>query len=102
LQTTEKSSGAAIDTTADVMIDGVTMHVTGPLDLMTKIAASPMAQHRYAERLTSYLFEREDTADCGLVNDLTNKIAPGGYTLLNLITDLTQAPQFRTRAVGVM
>lgn len=101
-QTTEKSSGAPIDTTSDVMIDGVTKHVTGPLDLMMAIAASPMAQHRYAERLTSFLFEREDTADCGLVNDLTNKIAPGGYTLLDLITDLTQAPQFRTRAVGVM
>jgi hypothetical protein len=102
-QTTEKSNGVAIDTTADVMIDGVTMHVTGPLDLMQKIAASPMAQHRYAERLTSFLFEREgDAMDCGLVNDLTKKIAPGGYTLINLISDLTQAPQFRTRTVGVM
>ena len=28
------------------------------------------------------------------------KIAPGGYTILNLITDLTQTTQFRTRAVG--
>jgi hypothetical protein len=49
------------------------------------------------------MFEREgDALDCGLVNDLTKKIAPGGYTLINLITDLTQAPQFRTRTVGVM
>jgi hypothetical protein len=102
-QAAEKVSGAPIDTTADVMIDGVTKHVTGPLELMMAIAASPMAQHRYAERLTAYMLEREgEPLDCGLVNDLTNKIAPGGYTLLNLITDLTQAPQFRTRAVGVM
>jgi Protein of unknown function (DUF1592)/Protein of unknown function (DUF1588)/Protein of unknown function (DUF1595)/Protein of unknown function (DUF1587) len=102
-QTAEKANGVAIDTTSDIVIDGMTMHVTGPLDLMMKLAASPMAQHRYAERLTSYMFEREgDPLDCGLANDLATKIAPGGYTLQNLITDLTQAPQFRTRAVGVM
>jgi hypothetical protein len=102
-QTAEKANGVAIDTTSDIVIDGTTMHVTGPLDLMMKIAASPMAQHRYAERLASYMFEREgDPLDCGLADDLAKKIAPGGYTLQNLITDLTQAPQFRTRAVGVM
>jgi hypothetical protein len=102
-QTAEKANGVAVDTAADIVIDGTTMHVNGPLDLMMKIAASPMAQHRYTERLTSYMFEREgDPLDCGLANDLATKIAPGGYTLQNLITDLTQAPQFRTRAVGVM
>ena len=79
------------------------VHVNNAFDLMQKIAASPMAQHRYAERLTSYLYEREgDPMDCGTVNDLAAKIAPGGYTVLNLITDLTQTPQFRTRAVGAM
>ena len=54
-----------------------------PLELMMAIAASPMAQHRYAERLTSYMLEREgEPLDCGAVNDLATKIAPGGYTLL--------------------
>ena len=101
-QTKEKATGVAIDTTADIVIDGTLMHITGPLDLMQKIAASTMAQHRYVERLTSFMFEREDNLDCGTVNDLAAKIAPGGYTLQSLITDLTQTPQFRTRAVGVM
>jgi hypothetical protein len=102
-QTKEQSSGAAIDTAADVVIDGTSVHVNNAFDLMQKIAASPMAQHRYAERLTSFLYEREgDPMDCGTVNDLAAKIAPGGYTVLNLITDLTQTPQFRTRAVGAM
>jgi len=102
-QTKEKSSGAAIDTASDVVIDGNAVHITGAVDLMNKLAASPMAQHRYAERLTSYLYEREgDAMDCGTVNDLAAKIAPGGYTLQNLISDLTQTPQFRTRAVGAM
>jgi hypothetical protein len=102
LQTKEKSNGVAIDTTSDIVIDGMTMHITGPLDLMQKIAASKMAQHRYAQLLTSFMFEREDALDCGTVNDLAAKIAPGGYTIQNLITDLTQTPQFRTRAAGVM
>jgi hypothetical protein len=102
-QTKEQSTGAPIDTTADVVIDGNTVHVNNAYDLMQKLAASPMAQHRYAERMTSYLYEREgDPMDCGTVNDLAAKIAPGGYTVLNLITDLTQTPQFRTRAAGAM
>lgn len=100
-QTTEQSTGAPIDSTSDVVIDNQTVHVTGPADLMAKIAASKLAQHRYAEFLTSYLYEREDDPnDCGTVNALAAKIAPGGYTIQNLVTDLTQTIQFRTRAVG--
>lgn len=102
-QTTEQSTGAPIDTTSDIVIDGETVHVTGPADLMNKLAASKMGQHRYAELLTSYLFEREDDPnDCGTVNALAAKIAPGGYTIQNLVTDLTQTIQFRTRAVGAL
>jgi hypothetical protein len=100
-QTTEQSTGAPIDSTSDVVIDNQTVHVTGPADLMNKLAASTMAQHRYAEFLTSYLYEREDDpSDCGTVNALAAKIGPGGYTIQNLVTDLTQTIQFRTRAVG--
>jgi hypothetical protein len=100
-QTTEQSTGAPIDSTSDVVIDNQTVHVTGPVDLMNKLAASTMAQHRYAEFLTNYLYEREDDpSDCGTVNALAAKIAPGGYTIQNLVTDLTQTIQFRTRAVG--
>src|SRR4029079_10934107 len=102
-QTKEKSSGAAIDTASDVVIDGNAVHITGAVDLMNKLAASPMAQHRYAERLTSYLYEREgDAMDCGTVNDLAANTAHAGRHLQNLISDLPQTPQFRTRAVGAM
>ena len=99
-QTTEGVNKAAIDTTADVVMDGKPVHVTGPADLMAKIAASPMAQRRYAERWVSFAYEREgDPLDCGTVNELATKIAPGGYTVFNLITDLTQSPSFRLRAM---
>ena len=102
-QTTEQQNGAAIDTTADVILDGATQHVNNAYEMMQKLAASPMAQHRYAERMTSFMYERDgDPMDCGTVNDMAAKIAPGGYTILQLLTDLTQTPQFRTRAVGAM
>jgi hypothetical protein len=101
-QTTEASTGAPIDTVADVMIDGNTVHCTNPLDLMKALAASPMTQQRYAERWTSFAYEREsDPMDCDTVNMLSTKIAAGGYTIQNLVTDLTQTNSFRTRAVGV-
>jgi hypothetical protein len=66
---------------------------------MAKIAASPGAQQQYAKKWVSYAYSREgDPNDCGTVSDLTTKIAKGGYTIANLITDLTQTDSFRMRA----
>jgi hypothetical protein len=97
-QTTEATTGAAIDTVADVMVDGATVHVTGPADLMAAIANSSSAQAQYATKWVSYAYDREgDPLDCGTVQNLTAKIAAGGYTISNLITDLTQTDSFRTR-----
>jgi Protein of unknown function (DUF1592)/Protein of unknown function (DUF1588)/Protein of unknown function (DUF1595)/Protein of unknown function (DUF1585) len=101
-QTTEKTTGVAIDPAVDMIIDNKTVHFNNVAEMMAAIAASPMAQQRYAERWTSYSYEREgDTLDSCTVADLAGKIAAGGYTIRNLITDLTQTTQFRTRAVGV-
>ncbi|MEI9942487.1 MAG: DUF1592 domain-containing protein [Pseudomonadota bacterium] len=101
-QTTEKSTGAAIDTNVDALMDGETVHLTGPADLMAKIAASPMAQHSYAEKWVSYAYERASNAtDACTVNQLSAKLTKGGYTVLNLIADLTQTQSFRFRAVEV-
>ena len=58
-QTTEKSGGAAIDTTADVAIGAKVVHVTGPVDLMTQIANSPEGQNCYAQRLVTFAYERD-------------------------------------------
>lgn len=101
-QTKEASTGAAIDTTADVLIDGNSTHVTGPADLMAKLAASTQAQRRYADLWVNFAYERpDDPLDSCTVNALAAKITAGGYTVLNLITDLTQTDSFRVRAVEV-
>jgi len=98
-QTKEATTGAPIDTVVDAMIDGQLVHLNNPAELMAKIAASPGAQQQYANKWVSYAYQREgDPNDCGTVSNLTAKISAGGYTIANLITDLTQTDSFRMRA----
>ena len=97
-QTAEKTGGAAIDTTADVAIGGKTVHVTGPVDLMTMIAASREAQNCYAQRLVTFAYERELTnQDVCTVQQLAGKMTTSGYNIISLLTDLTQTQSFRYR-----
>jgi hypothetical protein len=98
-QTTEKSSGSPIDSTADVIIGSNTVHVTGPVDLMTAIANSNEGQSCYAQRLVSFSYERDLTSqDVCTVQMLAGKMAQPGYTILGMLTDLTQTQSFRYRA----
>jgi uncharacterized protein DUF1592/uncharacterized protein DUF1588/uncharacterized protein DUF1585/uncharacterized protein DUF1595/uncharacterized protein DUF1587 len=100
LQTKEKTTGAPIDTAVEAVIDGVKVNVTGPADLMAKIAASPGAQRSYTEKWVSYAYERaSNPTDACTVNQLSAKLTKGGYTVLNLVADLTQTQSFRFRAV---
>lgn len=97
---TQETSGAAIDTAADVTINGVVEHVANPAELMAKIAASPEAQIRYAQRWVSYAYQREGHPNDGCtVQQLAAKLTNSGYTVLNLVTDLSQTLSFRVRAV---
>jgi hypothetical protein len=98
-QTTEKGTGAPIDSVADVAVGANTVHVTGPVDLMAQIAASPEGQSCYAQRLVTYAYERDLTSeDACTVQTLAGKMAQNGYTIVNLVTDLTQTQSFRLRA----
>jgi hypothetical protein len=99
-QTTEAKTGVAIDTTSDPVIDGQAVHVTGPADLMAKIAASPSAKRSYAEKWVAYAYERPSNSnDACTVDLLTQKLTQGGYNVLNLIADLTQTEAFQSRVV---
>jgi Protein of unknown function (DUF1592)/Protein of unknown function (DUF1588)/Protein of unknown function (DUF1595)/Protein of unknown function (DUF1585)/Protein of unknown function (DUF1587) len=98
-QTTEKSTGAMIDSTANVAIGNNVMGVTGPVDLMTKIAASPEGQNCYAQRLVTFAYERDLTSqDVCTVQTLAGKMNTSGYNIIALLTDLTQTQSFRYRA----
>jgi hypothetical protein len=88
--------------TADLNIDGKTVHANNPSDMMKAIAASTSAQTRYASKMIGFTYEREgDVNDSCTLQDTAKKMGAGSYPILTLITDLTQTPQFRTRAVGV-
>lgn len=103
-QTTEASTGAPIDTVADVtIVDGQDpVRISTPAELMNAIANSPGAMKQYAKKWVSFAYEREgDPLDACTVDQLTAKMTAGGYTVLNLIADLSQTESFRVRAVEV-
>ena len=98
-QTTEKASGAQINSVADISIGSNTVHVTGPVDLMTAIANSTEGQSCYAQRLVTFSYERDLTSqDVCTVQSMATKMAQPGYTIISMMTDLTQTQSFRYRA----
>lgn len=99
---TQDLRGGAIDasvTTATVQLgDGITKEISSPVELMQEIAKSPRAQSLYARAWVSYAYGRNPNAnDQCVVDQLKTKLATNGYTILNLLGDLTQADSFRLR-----
>jgi hypothetical protein len=97
-QTTEKDTGAAINTASRVPIGDQEVEVAGAADLMNEIANSSAGKHCYAQRWVTFAYERAiNSADSCTVDSLTEKLTGSGYTVLNLVADLTQADSFRLR-----
>jgi hypothetical protein len=100
-QTKDQDTGAPIDTVTDVLLDAdaaAPVHVTGPADLMKAIATAPGAELQYASKWVSYGYEREgNAADACTVQQLAAKMTTSGYSVLNLVADLTQTLSFRVR-----
>jgi hypothetical protein len=90
---------APIDTNAAVLIGTTEVNVSGAAELMAKIADSPEAKRCYAQKWVEFAYERTgNAADACTVQTLAQKLTEGGYTILNLIADLTQSQSFRYRA----
>lgn len=94
--------GGAIDasvTTATVNFgDGNTQEITSPVQLMQQIAQTPKARQLYAQAWVAYAFGRDPNGnDRCIVDELDTKLSQDGYTILNLLADLTQADSFRLR-----
>jgi hypothetical protein len=98
-QTTEKGTGAMIDSTADVLIGDKTVHVTGPVDLMKAIASSPEGQGCYARQMVTFAYERALTSqDVCTAQMLAAKMGQSTpYSIVSMLTDLTQTQSFRYR-----
>jgi hypothetical protein len=91
--------GGPIDPTATVMFSATDSHqVTSPLMLMQGIAQTSQTQATYAQYWVSYAYGRDPNANDQCVADQLNmNLSKSGYTLLNLLADLTQADSFRVR-----
>jgi len=98
-QTTDQLGGP-IDATADVSFGygNDPQHITNVADLMKGIAGSPNGQKTYAQYWTAFAYGRDPNAqDQCVADNISTKIAGGSYPILNILTDLTQADQFRMR-----
>jgi len=93
--------GGPIDPVADVSFaDGSVKTISSPLELMQAIVADPTARHLYAEKLVSFFTGRAPNAgDACAVDELATKLADTGYSMLDLVVDLTQMDSFRLRTV---
>jgi hypothetical protein len=98
-QTVDATSGAPIDTVADVLIEDELITVTDASDLMQKLAASSHAQRTYARKWVEFFYRRfRVPADACTIDELAANIATGDYSILNLLVDLTQTESFRARS----
>src|SRR6478735_3579089 len=93
--------GAAINSQVNMTIGGATKAIATPLQLMTEIATAPSARRNFAEKVTSFATGRAPNSnDRCTVEQLETALAGDTYTVLNLLTDLTQADSLRLRTVG--
>jgi hypothetical protein len=93
-------SGEAVDTSADVLIGGKLVHVTGAAEMMAAIGASPDAQRCYTENWLAVAYNRVLSAqDACTIDQIATKMAAADYSVLNLITDLATVESFRFRAL---
>jgi hypothetical protein len=99
-QTNEKDTNAPITTAASVPVGANVVEVAGAFDLVNAIADSPEAQRCYAQRWVQFAYARDlNSADTCTVQTLATNLTRDGYTVQNLIADLTQAQSFRYRTL---
>ena len=103
-QTTDLLGGAidASVTTNDVDFGGGNVKkITSPVELMTEISKLPKAQQLYAQAWVSYASGRQPNGnDQCVVDQMSTKLNGSGYTILNMLSDLTQTDSFRLRVRG--
>jgi hypothetical protein len=75
--------------------------ISNATELMAEIAASQTGRRNFAEKVTSFASGRAPNSnDACTVEQLEVALSNNGYTVLNLLTDLTQADSLRLRTRG--
>lgn len=92
-------NGVAVDTNAQVPIDGSMVAVTGAVDLANAIATSAGAHACYARKWVEIGYARVPSEqDACTANGVAAKMADSNYSVKQLVTDLTTVESFRYRA----
>lgn len=92
-------NGVAVDTNAQVPIDGSLVAVTGAVDLASAIASSAGAHACYARKWVEIGYARVPSEqDACTADNLAAKMADANYSVKQLVTDLTTVETFRYRA----
>jgi hypothetical protein len=100
----ERDTKAPIDTSAQVkfVFGGTAMPINNAVELVKQIAQSPSAQRYYVQKWVGYANSRVLTEpDVCTVDALSTKLTTTGYSIQNLLTDLTQTDMFLSRALEV-
>lgn len=94
-------NGEPIDSRATVLLGDEQFEVSGAVELMQRIAQSPVAQRCYAQSWLAFAYGRLPTPqDLCTVEDTSSRMTSREYGILDLVADLTQSVQFSHRAVG--
>ncbi len=95
--------GGDINATANVTIDQALnqKEISTPRQLMEEIGLGQRAQWQYIQKWISFVYGRlaNENDNCAVL-DLGMKMA-GDYTILDLLTDLTQTDSFRARKTSL-
>jgi hypothetical protein len=101
LQLNDPRGGAIDASVTSASVDfggGNTKPISSPLALMQEIAQMPRARQLYAQAWVSYAFGRAPNPnDQCVVDQLDSKLSVDGYSIVNLLADLTQADSFSVR-----
>jgi len=91
--------GAPINPTTDVTFaEDNKVKVESPLQMMTELSKSSSVRRNFAEKVTAFATGRAPNPnDACDVDRLNTALSADGYTVLNLLSDLTQADSLRLR-----
>ncbi len=97
-QTIDPMGGPIDATTTVTFSEDNVKTISTPLELMEEIGKGPLARRIYAEKWVSFAFGRQPNSnDACVVDQIDTKLSDEGYSVLELLADLTQADAFRLR-----
>jgi hypothetical protein len=95
---TKDPLGGNINATADVVFGSETKTISSPLQLMQEIANRDFTRRSYTEKIVAAATGRFPNAnDACVVDQLSLNLTADGYSILQLLSDITQADSFRLR-----